>query len=243
MSSVGAPEARATARHTRILRLARRAACGAALAGVTLASRDARAQFTPTGESDRKADPAYNERTMRSGLVIELMLGWGISTASGYPNNANQIGNSDYYSASNVMAGGGGGLFIGGALADYLTFGFFFLSQSYKSSSWESHESGGGLRLEVFPLVYAVPTLKNLGVFADVGIGGTTLDVRNPGYPEAHGVQSLIGVGGMYEFSIFHLFGGHGVIGPTLEYDAVFSQSASSGAGVMGGRLAFYGGK
>jgi hypothetical protein len=215
----------------------------AVLAASMCASGVARAQFTPTGLEDRKIDPAANERTLRSGLVVSLMLGWGISTSSGYPNNANQIGNQDYYSASNVMTGAGGGLFIGGALADYLTFGFFFLSQSYRSASWSSHDSGGGVRVEAFPLVSAVPSLKNLGIFANFGIGGTTLDVRTGNYPEAHGVQSIIGIGGMYEFTIFHLLGGHGVFGPTLEYDSVFSQSASSGAGVLGARLAFYGGK
>jgi hypothetical protein len=221
----------------------RRAISAGFLAAAMCASLPAMAQFTPTGVADRKIDPDANTRTLRSGLVVSLMLGWGASTSSGYPNNANQIGNEDYYSASNVMVGGGGGLFVGGALADYLTFGFFFLSQSYKSSSWTSRDSGGGIRVEAFPLVYAVPTLKNLGVFANFGIGGTTLDVKTGGYPEAHGVQSIVGLGGMYEFTIFHLFGGHGVVGPTLEYDAIFSQAASSGAGVLGVRLAFYGGK
>jgi hypothetical protein len=203
----------------------------------------ARAQFTPTGSEERKSDPAINERTLRSGLVVSLAVGLGVSTASGYPNNSNQIGDESYYSASNVMGGSGGALFVGGALSDYLNFGFFLLSESFRSSSWDSKMSGGGLRVEAFPLVYLVPTLKNAGVFADFGIGATTLDVRTPGYPEAHGVQSIMAIGGMYEFTIFHLFSGHGVFGPTIEYDTVFSQSMTSGAGVLGARLAFYGSK
>jgi hypothetical protein len=208
------------------------------------ASGAAQAQFTPTGVADRKIDPEVNNRTLRSGLVVSLMLGYGVSTSSGYPNNSNQIGDSDYYSASDVMGGAGGGIFVGGALADYLNFGFFLVSQSFRSSSWESRIGGGGIRMEAFPLVYAVPTLKGFGLFANLGIGSATLDVKTPGdYPEAHGVQSLVGIGGMYEFTIFHLFGGHGVFGPTLEYDAVFAQSISSGSGVLGARIAFYGGK
>jgi hypothetical protein len=208
------------------------------------APRPASAQFTPTGDVEKNSDPALNVRQFRSGLVVELMLGWGVATASGYPNNANQIGNQNYYSASDVMGGGGGGLFIGGALADYFTIGFFFLSQSYKSQNWELKDGAGGLRVEAFPFVSVLPSLKNLGFFGNFGIGGTTLDVRSTqAYPEGHGVQSIVGVGGTYEFTIFHLFGGHGVIGPTLEYDAVFSQPAQSGAALLGGRLAFYGGK
>ena len=220
------------------------AAISAALVGALMcASGPAHAQFTPTGVEERKSDPQINIRTLRSGLVVSLMLGYGISTASGYPNNSNQIGDENYYSASDVMAGAGGGLFVGGALTDYLNFGFFVLSQSFRSSSWESRIGAGGIRVEAFPLVYVFPTLKNLGFFGNFGIGADTLDVKGGGYPEAHGVQSIIGIGGMYEFTIFHLLGGHGAFGPTLEYDTVFAQSISSGSGVLGLRLAFYGGK
>ena len=204
--------------------------------------RVARAQLTSTGaaERDTKANENLQTRTARSGVVIALMAGWGVSGASGYPNNSNQIGNSAFYSSSDVMAGSGGGLFIGGALADYLNFGFFFDSQGFKSQAWQSRVAGFGIRVEAFPLVYAVPTLKNLGAFAQFGIGSAKLDVIAPGYPEASGVESFLGVGVMYEFKIFRLFGGHAVAGPTLEYDTVYSQSISSGAGVLGARLAFY---
>ena len=227
--------------------MSRRAAClrvlaSGALVAMMCASGTARAQFTPTGELDRKIDPEVSKRTLRSGLVVALMAGWGISGASGYPNNSNQIGDPSYFSSSDLMVGSATGLFIGGALADYLNFGFFFASQSYKSKAWDSKMGGFGFRVETFPLVYAVPTLKNLGVFAQFGIGTEKLDVSAPGYPEASGVQSFLGVGVMYEWKIFTLFGGHAVAGPTLEYDNVFAQSISSGAGVLGGRLAFYGG-
>ena len=67
------------------------------------ASGAAQAQFTPTGVATARIDPEVNNRTLRSGLVVSLMLGYGVSTSSGYPNNSNQIGDSDYYSASDVM--------------------------------------------------------------------------------------------------------------------------------------------
>jgi len=215
-----------------------------AFAALMCASRVAQAQFTESGatERQRKAEPELDKRTLRSGLVLSLMLGWGVSTAAGYPNNSNEIGDPAYYSASNAMVGAGGGLFVGGALTDYLNFGFFFASQSFKSHDWQSRATGFGIRVEAFPLVYAFPSLKNLGAFADFGIGSAKLDVVASGYPEASGVQSFIGVGVMYEFPIFHLFGGHGVFGPTLEYDTAFSTAISSGAGLLGVRLAFYGG-
>ena len=215
-----------------------------AFAALMCASRVAQAQFTESGatERQRKAEPELDKRTLRSGLVLSLMLGWGVSTAAGYPNNSNEIGDPAYYSASNAMVGAGGGLFVGGALTDYLNFGFFFAGQNYKSHDWKLRTTGFGIRVEAFPLMSAFPALKDLGLFADFGIGEATLDTVAAGYPEAKGVQSFIGVGGMYEWTIFHLFGGHAVAGPTLEYDSVFSQSISSGAGVLGARVAFYGG-
>ena len=202
----------------------------------------AHAQFSQTGESERRKDPEVEKRTERSGLVVSLMLGVGISGASGYPNNSNQIGDPNYFSSSDVMAGSASGLYIGGALADYLNVGFFFESETGKSKEWQGRMSGFGLRVEAFPLVYAVPTLKNLGLYGQFGIGSAKLDVTAPGYPEASGVQSFIGVGVMYEWRIFRLFGGHAVAGPFLEYDNVYSTAISSGAGILGGRIAFYGG-
>ena len=217
---------------------------GAALVALMCAAGVARAQLTATGvgERARRADKDLDARQVRSGLVVALMAGWGVAGASGYPNNSNQIGDPSYYSSSDVMVGSGAGLYVGGALADYLNFGFFFASQAYKSQTWDSRLGGVGIRVETFPLVYAVPTLKNLGAFAQFGIGSAKLDVIAPGYPTASGVESFLGVGVMYEFKIFRLFGGHGVAGPTLEYDTVYSQSIASSAGVLGGRIAFYGG-
>ena len=203
------------------------------LVGAMCATSPANAQFTETGIEARKSTPEMDRRSFRSGLVVGLLLGWGIAGSSGYPNSQSQIGRPSSYSSSDLMVGSGSGLFIGGAIADYVNFGFVFVSQSFKSSDWTGKSGGGGFRLETFPLVYAVPKLKNLGLFAQFGLGSATLDVNRPNYPEAKGVQSMLGIGGMYEFPIFHLFGGHGVVGPTLEYDAVYSQPMSSGAGLL----------
>ena len=152
-----------------------------ALLGAALAAmcerRRAGAVHADRRSTERKSDPEIDKRTVRSGLVVALMLGWGVAGASGYPNDSNQIGDPTYYASSDVMVATGSGLFIGGALADYVNFGFFFVGQNYKSHDWSSKGAGVGFRVETFPLVYAVPTLKNLGLFAQFGIGSATLDV------------------------------------------------------------------
>ena len=183
-----------------------------------------------------------DRRTIRSGLLVTLGLGFGLAGASGYPNNSTEIGNPDFYSSSDLLTGSGTTLYVAGALADYVNFGFVIASQSFRSKDWTERGTGIGFRAEVFPLITLVPALKGVAAFAQFGIGSAKLDARVGNYPEALGTQSFIGVGALWEFTIFHLLGGHGVVGPTLEYDAIYASSISSGAALLGVRVGFYGG-
>jgi len=219
-----------------------RAVLGAAFALAVLVPRTAHAQYTQTGTAERASDPKIDERTTRSGLVLELLLGAGVAGASGYPNNSDQIGDPNYYSSSSLLGGTGGMLFVGGAFADYLTFGVWLGRQTFHSKDWRSTGGGGGFRLEVFPLYALVPSLKNLGIEGQFGIGGTSLQALGGNYPEASGTQSFVGVGAFYEVPLFHALGGHGTIGPSFEYDNIFTTSIDRGSSLLGVRLAFYGG-
>jgi hypothetical protein len=186
-----------------------------------------------------------DRRSIRSGVVVALLVGAGISGSSGYPNNSSQIGDPNYYSSSDVLAGGGGGLFVGGAFADWINFGFWFTDQRYKSHDWNAHSNGFGFRLELFPFISLPPALvalKGLGAFAQFGIGQAWLDAAHGDYPQAHGAQSFLGIGAQYEFTLCRMLGGHLTAGPTVEYDNVYASAIQSGAGLVGGRLAFYGG-
>jgi hypothetical protein len=207
-----------------------------------LSARPALAQITQSGSAERASNPAMDTRTDRSGLVVEVLFGAGVAGASGYPNNSDQIGESNYYSSSNLLAGTGSALFIGGAFADYLNFGVWLGQQTFRSKDWRSTGGGGGFRVEVFPLFSLVPSLKNLGVEAQAGIGGTSLQALGGNYPEASGTQSFLGIGAFYEIPIFKALGGHGTIGPSFEYDNIFTQSVDRGSSLLGVRLAFYGG-
>ena len=219
---------------------------GAALAVAGLAAifvaRAARADTWSELGDKGPNDPKIAERTTRSGLVVGLSVGVGPSGASGYPNDSNLIGNPDYYSASNLLVGNGEKLFVMGALADYANFGAWFGADRARSGDWTSSATGGGLRVELFPLFALVPSLKNLGVLGDFGIGGATLHAKSGLYPDAHGVQSFFGAGVFYEWTVFHALGGHAVLGPSLELDGVWSQAIASDTLLLGGRFAFYGG-
>jgi hypothetical protein len=214
----------------------------ALLTALALAASPARAQFTKTGDVSHTSDPEMDKRTTRSGLVVGVIVGFGVAGASGYPNSSSEIGDPNYYSSSNLMVGSGSALFIGGALADWINFGFWFGSQRFKSHDWQSTGGGGGFRVEAFPLLELYPTLKNLGLEAQFGIGGTSLQALGGDYPKANGTESFIGVGGFYEFPIFHALGGHAALGPELEYDNIYSTAIARGSGLLGLRFAFYGG-
>jgi hypothetical protein len=178
-------------------------------------------------------------RSLRTGFVLGLSLGLGIGRGAGYPNNSNDIGHTNYAS-SGWMTGAGGTLLVMGALADYLNFGFWFAYDGFRRGGERANQEGIGLRVEGFPLVFACPTLGGIGLFSEFGVG--TARLITPGAPNAGGTQSFIGAGAFYEWAFGHVLGGHFGAGPSVEYDAVFTQPYDQNGLVASVRLVWYGG-
>jgi hypothetical protein len=178
----------------------------------------------------------------RGGVVVGFTVGAGLMGASGYPNNATQIGDPSYYSASAWMGGTVETLFVMGALTDYLSFGFWFAHSSASNRDWHSSGNGGGLRVEVFPLVGLVPSLEGWGILGQFGLGSADLTSTRPGLPEASGTQSFVAGGTFYEWSFGHFLGGHFGVGPNVEFDAIWSQAVERHGLTASARLVFYGG-
>ena len=138
------------------------------------------------------------------------------------------------------MPGSGVTLLVMGALSDYLSFGFWYAHLQFDSSGWRARQNGVGLRLEGFPLLSILPSVKGVGLFAEFGVGTAMMTV--PGALEVSGTQSVIGCGAFYEWSPFHFLGGHLGLGPSVEMNAVFSQAYDQTGLVVGLRTVFYGG-
>jgi hypothetical protein len=201
------------------------------------------AAAVPTGDVTPVTE-LLSAHSYRSGLLLGFSFGAGIGGASGYPNNAGDIGNSADYSSSGWMTGTCESVFLMGALSDSISFGFLFAHDRFRNSTFYSNGDGVGVRLEVYPLVTLVPRLQGLGVLGQFGLGTGDLVSKPPGLPDSQGTQSFAGVGVFQEWAVGTMRGGaHIGVGPSLEYDAIWSQPFQSHGLVATLRLAFYTGR
>jgi hypothetical protein len=188
-------------------------------------------------------DPTFRKLVpeRRSGAVLGASGGLAFSGASGTPNDAKLLADAAAYSESPLLVGWSSSYFVMGALADWISFGPMFTIAGAESPSWKSTAVGGGVRVEIYPLVSLVPALADLGAFAHLGVGTAELQAKGP-YPASDGAQSLFGFGVHHEWRLGRLLGGHGALGPMLEYDAIRSTSTERHWLTMGLRLVWYGG-
>ncbi|HLK41528.1 MAG TPA: hypothetical protein VKU41_32490 [Polyangiaceae bacterium] len=194
-----------------------------------------------TGDRPAASDKETRPRA-RSGIAVGFALGGGLAGGSGYPNNATQIGDPAHYVSSGWMGGTTETILAMGAIADYLNFGFFFSHASFENGYFRSNGNGGGLRVEAYPFVRLYPRLSGAGFFGQFGIGGGNLVSKQPNGGGAEGTQSFVGAGALYEWSVVKIFGGHVAVGPSLEYDAIFSQPFERHGLLATARVVFYGG-
>jgi len=198
--------------------------------------------ISTSARADAPNPDATPKQERRSGLVVGVTPLLSSGTAAGYPNQAAQIGDPKYYAAGGVMGGGGVNAYVMAALADVFNFGLYFGYTLIANGDWRSEGIGGGFRLEAFPLYSLVPRLKDLGLFAQFGIGSANLEATRGFYPGSDGVQSYVTAGVFYEFTIARLKHGHLTLAPSLEYDYVGARSIDRHTAGLGLRVTFYSG-
>ena len=187
--------------------------------------------------NDAAAQPIVHER--RGGLVVGAAGGFGLAGASGYPNNARFFDNPDYFSETPLLVGWSASAFVMLALTDWVSIGPTFTMSDADTSQWKSTAWGGGFRSEFFPLIRVVPSLADLGVYGQLGVGLVNLEARGP-YPTSDGSQTFVGAGVHHEWRVVNVFGAHASAGPYVEYDAVLSQPSERHWLSFGLRVAFY---
>jgi hypothetical protein len=186
-----------------------------------------------------------NGAERRSGVVFGTTFGFGVGSASGTPNNSNDLNDPNYYTASGPALGSNFSLFLMGALADPISVGFFFGGVGFSNKDVQSAGSAFGLRVDLFPLAChcVKPFFRDIGLASEFGIGGMKMTPKNNmNVTLADGTQSFISEGIFYDAKVVHMLGGHLSMGPELDYSVITSTAAEQHGATISLRIAFNGG-
>jgi hypothetical protein len=191
--------------------------------------------------SDARAaeDPPVPEppSTRRSGLAIGIASGLSIASARGYLNDVSQIDVAGLEASTGAGASLGTAVWLGGALADWLTIAIGYQGGSFSGNGLDA--TGGSLhvRIETFPLFFRGGAWQDAGLSLFAGTGNYDVKRADTTVAEGEGT-SLVGIGAFFEPWQFWQLS----TGPELTYMHQFSRSLSAHSLVIGWRLAFYGG-
>lgn len=149
---------------------------------ITKADEDARApaaspaKKTTPAKADEDAEPekpawetARAER--RGGFAMGVVAGGGFGAANGFPNDAKKIGLASAYTESGIGVAFASNVWAGGALADWLTFGFGADFSTVVNGDYKSEGAVVFFHTDVYPLYPVGGILRDLGVSFDFGTG------------------------------------------------------------------------
>ncbi|MEB2312620.1 MAG: hypothetical protein OZ921_06590 [Sorangiineae bacterium] len=189
----------------------------------------------PAADWDGGFSRAPAER--RSGVTIGAATGLLGASAVGYPNQLATIDDPAYRASTGLAVGARASLWLGGALTDWFSLGLGLDAVRYRGGGLAARGSGFIFRMEGFPLFAQGGPWRDVGVAADFGLAGLTLEEEGEERASG-GSMSLLGVGAFWET----WRPGGIAIGPVLEYEYVYSPSLRAHSVVAGFRFAFYGG-
>jgi hypothetical protein len=135
----------------------------------------------------------------RSGFTVGVAGGVILGSAAGFPNDVKKIGLERYYTETGLGVGGGGMLWIGGALTDWLTFGVALGSADLTAGDNTVSNSTFMFHLETFPLFPLGGLWREVGVTLDTGVGTSITTDGSEDTLIDGGAVSHIGGGVFYE--------------------------------------------
>jgi hypothetical protein len=195
---------------------------------------------TPEEEPEEEGSWLTAPSERRCGFSFGLAGGGMLGNAVGYPDDALKIGRDAYETDTGVAGGGGGVLWVGIAVTDWLAFGVGFGGGQLFSSEHRTGFGGLVFHLEAFPAFGAGGAWRDLGLLFEAGVGGSTTTPAEDDENKVidSGGASRLAFGVFYEGIRFWKFS----TGPYAAYDMTWSQSAFQPAGMLGWRTAFYAG-
>jgi hypothetical protein len=170
----------------------------------------------------------------RSGFAMGADFGLGLGGVDGYPNDAVKLNDSRYRADTGFAAGTIGRAWLGGTIRDWFSFGLGLETLRMQGNGLIA--SGGGfiLRPEVYPLWSLGGAYRDLGAYADFGLGWMKTR-RDAEIVADGGSLGLFGVGLFHETLRWHHLG----VGPTLGCALYFSQTLTATVAQVGLRIAF----
>lgn len=172
----------------------------------------------------------------RDGFTIGLVQHLGLISLRGYPNRLAELDNPDFLAKSGAQFASHGGLWLGGALRDWLTVGIGMVSAASFDDQPQSAAQAFILHVEAFPAFSRGGLYRDLGVFVDVGTGGGVI-LRGDDTLADGGSLAYLGGGVFFEpFRFWHFS-----TGPSLSYSHQFSQTLTGHFVGLGWRFVFYG--
>ncbi|AUX48336.1 uncharacterized protein SOCE26_098700 [Sorangium cellulosum] len=188
------------------------------------------------------ADPLLAPRpaARRGGLAVGISAGLALGSAAGFPNDVQKIGYQRHYTETGVGIGGGGYVWIGGALADWLTFGAAGGGHLLSAKDHGSLAGGFMFHTEVFPLFSLGGPWRDAGVAIDAGTGVAYTTADAAGDDDADAIDGAlparVGVGAFYEgIRLWKVS-----MGPWLYADYTWSSSVRQTGVYLGWRTALY---
>jgi hypothetical protein len=207
------------------------------LSRADVASTDRSATDATPAKADKppRWETAKPER--RGGFAMGMSVAAGLGASNGYPNDSKKIGRSAYYTESGLGLGTGSGIWLGGALADWLSFGFGFGFSTVIAKGSTSPAPLGFFHTDVFPLYALGGGLRDLGTTFEFGLGfPKTVATKTETTIIEGGGSSFVFAGVFWEpLKVWKLR-----MGPLVGAHYLFSESIKRPLALAGFRLTLY---
>lgn len=197
----------------------------------------------PKAATPKQDLPAWETEpaTRRAGFTLGLLVGAAGGQVSGYPNDVNKRGKAQYFADTGAAFGGGGTVFLGGALADWLVFGAGLSGARAQGNGIVVQGFTFTLHTEVFPLFPLGGAWRELGVAIDTGAGQYTGELEKKPSKDA---SPVIDSGAASRFAATLFYDGLRAwklsAGPFVSFDYSWSSTMERPLFILGLRSALY---
>ncbi len=190
---------------------------------------------TALAQTSEEWDGGYGQVAQRrSGFAIGADIGLGLGNANGYPNDAVKLNDPRYEADTGFAAGGIGRAWLGGTIRDWFSFGLGYEMLSMKGNGTTASGRAFILRPELYPLWSLGGAYRDLGVYANFGLGWLTASKASHQVADG-GSLGVAGFGLFHEsIRVYHLG-----IGPTVGCELYFSETMTATVAQLGLRVSF----